>query len=160
MGGFLVFLADLPSIAVSAIFGGLFAILGVLVGEALKRLGLSNAPRYAAIGFIAASFPVTNTYIKPAIQEAALNKGLPKKLDDSTIHEATKIIPGGIEYRFRLVGDIPPDFKVSAVKQMNLRGLCQNWKSDFDAGRATKISYSYTWGGGADAYSLVPGDCK
>ncbi|KQM33859.1 hypothetical protein ASF03_09250 [Rhizobium sp. Leaf68] len=160
MGEFLVFLAGLPSIALSAIFGALFGLVGGLLGVILKRWGFTNAWRYAAGIAVAVSVPLTSNLIKPAIQDATLNDGLPKKLDDVTIHEATKVIPGGVEYRFRLVGAIPPDFKVSAVKQKNLQGLCQIWKPDLDAGRATKIIYSYTWDGGADAYSVVPGDCK
>jgi hypothetical protein len=40
MDEFLVFLAGLPSIALSAIFGGLFGLVGGLLGVILKRWGL------------------------------------------------------------------------------------------------------------------------
>ncbi len=80
MGEFLVFLAGLPSIALSAIFGALFGLVGGLLGVILKRWGFTNAWRYAAGIAVAVSVPLTSNLIKPAIQDAALNDGLPKSL--------------------------------------------------------------------------------
>jgi hypothetical protein len=160
MNSFLAYLSGIPDVFISAIVGGVFGLLGAFVGAAFGKLGLVKSVGLFPIIAIAVSFPIAKTFVLPAINEARLNVGLPKQLDESTIHEATRLTNTVVEYQYHLVGNIPQNFQALSVKTMNIDDICKNWKADFDASRATRIDYVYRWDTGSDRFSVSPQDCR
>lgn len=159
MSTLIVGMSSLPTWIITAIFAGIAGAFGALIGELAKRAGFPKLMKVLPIVAVMISLPLIRSSILPAIEEAALNEGLPKQLDEVTILESVSRTPRGIAYHYQLIGDIPADFRASDIKDLNLAGLCSTWQGDFAGKRADKIDYLYRWATGSGSFSVTPSDC-